>query len=111
MKRSVSLNSLINSLPDDVNRHIYEEYFVGIDACNDYLKLLESEESTRIEYAHLIQPTRNLLQHPCAIEYLCSKHEIFKKMYKEHYVNHNKWFDLMPLLESFVVSILMWLYH
>ena len=102
---------LINSLPDDVMRHIYEEYFVGIDTCNKYLKLLESDESRRLKYEHLTEPTRQLLQHPCAVEYLCKKHEIFKKMYTKHYIQHNKSFVLMDMLHSFIASILMHLYH
>lgn len=102
---------LINSLPDDVMRHIYEQYFVGIDACNTYLELLKSDESHSLIYSHLVEPTRRLLEHPCAVEYLCSKHPIFKKMYIEHYIKNNKWFVLMGKLESFIVSILMHLYH
>ena len=102
---------LINSLPDDVMRHIYEEYFVGIDTCNKYLKLLESKESHNLNYLPLVEPTRRLLEHPCAIEYLCGKHKVFKKMYTEHYIKHNKWFLLMDMLHSFIASILMYLYH
>jgi len=102
---------LINSLPDDVMRHIYEEYLVGIDACNKYLELLKSEKSRRLEYKPLIEITRQLLQYPCAVEYLCGKHEIFKKMYVEHYIKNNKSFLLMDILDSFVLSILMHLYH
>ena len=102
---------LINSLPDDVVRHIYEEYFVGIDTCNKYLELLKSEKSRSLEYKPLIEITRRLLQYPCAVEYLCGKHKIFKKMYVEHYIKNNKSFLLMDMLESFVLSILMHLYH
>ncbi len=102
---------LINSLPDDVMRHIYEEYFVGIDTCKKYLELLKSDESRSLQYEHLIEPTRNLLKHPCSVEYLCKKHSIFKKVYTEHYIQNNKSFLLMNMLESFVVSILMHLYH
>jgi len=102
---------LINSLPDDVMRHIYEEYFVGIDACNKYLELLTCEKSRRLEFSHLIEPTRKLLEYPCAVEYLCNKHEVFKKMYIEHYIQNKKAFLLMDMLNSFVVSILMYLYH
>ena len=102
---------LINSLPDDVMRHIYEEYFVGIDTCNKYLELLKSDDSHNLEYAHLVEPTRRLLAHPCAVEYLCSKHKIFKKMYIEHYIKNNKAFLLMDMLHSFIASILMYLYH
>ena len=102
---------LINSLPDDVMRHIYEEYFVGIDTCNKYLELLKTDESHRLSHWHLIEPTRRLLEYPCAVEYLCSKHPIFKRMYIEHYIKNNKWFVLMNVLESFIVSILMHIYH
>jgi hypothetical protein len=102
---------LINSLPDDVMRHIYEEYFVGIDKCNKYLKLLESDESRNLKYEHLLEPTRWLLEHPCAIEYLCSKHAVFKQMYVKHYIQHNKSFVLMDMTHSFILSILMYLYH
>jgi hypothetical protein len=102
---------LINSLPDDVMRHIYEEYFVGIDACNKFLELLKSESSSSLEYKPLIDLARRLLQHPCAVEYLCGKHPIFKKVYIEHYIKNNKSFLLMDMFESFVLSILMHLYH
>ena len=102
---------LINSLPDDVMRHIYEQYFVGIDTCNKYLELLEGSDSRNLKFEHLVEPTRRLLEHPCAVEYLCSKHSVFKKMYIEHYINHHKAFLLMDMLHSFIASILMWLYH
>ena len=62
---------LINLLPDDVMRHIYEQYFVGIDTCDKYLELLKCNKSHNLEYDHLVGPTRRLLEHPCAIEYLC----------------------------------------
>lgn len=102
---------LINSLPDDVIRHIYEEYFIGIDTCDKYLKLLESVESQSLIYTQLVEPTRRLLEYPCAIEYLCSKHPIFKQMYIKHYIKNNKLFVQMDNLESFILSILMHLYH
>ena len=102
---------LINTLPDDVMRHIYEEYFIGIEACNKYLELLKSSEAQSLIYNKLVDPTRRLLEYPCAVEYLCSKHPIFKQMYIEHYVKNNKYFAQMNVLESFIVSILMHLYH
>ena len=106
-----NLANLINSLPDDVMRHIYEEYFVGIDTCNKFLELLKSKESQSLQYEHLTEATQMLLKHPCAVEYLCKKHSIFKKMYTEHYIQNNKMFLQMDMLRSFIVSILMHLYH
>ena len=102
---------LINSLPDDVIRHIYDEYFIGIDTCNKYLELLKSVESQSLIYTQLVEPTRRLLEYPCAIEYLCGKHPIFKQMYIKHYIKNNKSFVQMDNLESFILSILMHLYH
>jgi len=102
---------LINSLPDDVIRHIYEEYFVGIDTCDKYLELLKSTESQSLNYKPLMDLTRRLLEYPFAIEYLCGKHMFFKKMYIKHYIQNNKSFVQMNMLESFILSILMHLYH
>jgi hypothetical protein len=102
---------LINRLPDDVLRHIYEEYIVGKETCDRYLEMFKSDSAMSLEHRPLLEMTSRLLEHPCAIEYLCAKHKIFKKMYIEHYVQDNKWFVLMNKLESFVLSILMWLYH
>ena len=109
--KNLDLLMLNSRLPDDVLRHIYEKYVVGIETCDRYLKMFKSDESRTLYHKPLIEPTRRLLEHPCAIEYLCKKHKIFKKMYIEHYVQGNKWFLQLNMLESFVLSILTWLYH
>jgi hypothetical protein len=109
--KNLDLQMLNRRLPDDVLRHIYEEYVVGIETCNRYLKMYESDEARKLDHKQLIEPTRRLLKHPCAVEYLCKKHKTFEKMYIEHYVVGKKWFVQMNMLESFILSILMWLYH
>ena len=108
---NLDLERMNRRLPDDVLRHIYEEYIVGIETCDRYLKMYESDESQKLNHKQLIEPTRLLLEHPCAVEYLCMKHAVFKKMYIEHYVEGKKWFVQLNLLESFVLSIFVWLYH
>ena len=102
---------LINSLPDDVMRHIYEEYFVGIDTCNKFLELLKSENSSSLEYNPLIKIAGRLLQSPCAVEYLSKHCRVFKNMYKAHYIDNNKYFEQCNVLHSFVLSMLFYLYH
>ena len=102
---------LINSLPDDVMRHMYEEYFIGIDTCDKFLELLKSENSQSLDYKPLLETARRLIQYPCAVEYLCGKHKIFKQMYIEHYIKNKKTLVLMDILDSFILSILMQLYH
>ena len=108
---SEKLNRLINALPDDVARHIYEEYFVAKDTCENFLKLLHTRSAMSLDYKPLLEPARRLLNHPCAIEYLCIKNPLFKQMYTDHYLKNNKYFVLMTTLQSFVLSILMHMYH
>jgi hypothetical protein len=105
------IGRLINSLPDNVTRRMYEEYFIGIDTCNKFLELLKSENSQSLDYKPLLEIARRLIQYPCAVEYLCGKHKIFKQMYIEHYIKNKKTFVLMEMLDSFILSILMQLYH
>lgn len=105
------ITRIVNALPVDVPESSYDEYFIGMNTCNRYLKLLKSKESQNLKYAHLIEPTRNLLQKPLSIEYLCKKHPVFKKMYIEHYIRKNKPYVLMDTLHSFIASILLDLYH
>lgn len=107
----IKLTRLINTLPDDVLRHIYEEYFVCKDTCNKYLRLLHSNTPHGLIYGLLVEPTRRLLKYPCAIEYLCTKHSIFNKMYIEHFIKNNKWYEKMSMFESFIASILTHIYH
>ena len=105
------LNRMINALPDDVLRHIYEEYFVVKEKCDDFLNLLNSKSSASLDYKPLLIPAKRLLNHPCAIEYLCLKNPLFKQVYTDHYINNNTYFIYMTTLESFVLSILMHMYH
>jgi hypothetical protein len=102
---------LINLLPDDVARHIYEEYFVAKETCNLFLDLLQTDASQNLDYKPLLGPVQRLLDHPCSVEFLCNHNVAFKQMYTQHYVHKKKYFVQMNMLESFVLSILMWLYH
>lgn len=103
--------SRLNSLPDDILRHMYEEYFVGKETCDIYLISLENENSKRLEHKPLLDQTERLLKHPCAVEYLRRKHKVFDLIYKEHYIENKKGYVQLDMLESFVLSLLMWLHH
>lgn len=105
------LNRMINALPDDVARHIYEEYFLVKEKCDAFLKMLESKSSISLDYKPLLLPAKRLLDHPCAIEYLCLKNPLFKQVYTDHYIKNKHNFIHMTTLESFLISILMHMYH
>lgn len=105
------LNRMINALPDDVARHIYEEYFLVKDSCDAFLNMLKSRSSSSLDYKPLLIPAKRLLNHPCAVEYLCLKNPLFKQVYSDHYVKNKNNFIYMTTLESFLLSILMHMYH
>lgn len=102
---------LINSLPDDISRQIYEEYFLAKEKCIHFLNLLETDKSKRLEHKHLVEPTKELLKHCCAIEWLKKKSKVFNICYKHHYVDNHQHFELLDKIDSFCLSILMYLYH
>jgi len=103
---------LIQALPNEVSRDIYEEYFEAKSTCTEFLNLLlEDKRSHSLELNHLREITERLLQHECAIKYLSKHCEVFNNMYKAHYIDNNKCFVLMNVLDSFIASMLMSLYH
>lgn len=108
---SEKLSRMIKSLPNDVARHIYEEYFVVKETCDVFLNLLHTKSAMSLDYKPLLDPARRILSNACAIEYLCNKNPLFKEMYIEHYVKNHKNFVRISTLESFVLSILMYMYH
>ena len=103
--------TLINALPDDIMRKIYEDYFEGKELCDEFLQRLKCEDSQRLRYMKMIDITERVLDHPCVVEYLCKKSKPFKYYYKEHFILHKKHFTLLPPLQSFILCILMSLYH
>jgi hypothetical protein len=104
--------SLIQALPHDVSRHIYEEYFEAKTTCKEFLHLLlKDKRSHSLEYNHLTEITKRLIQHECAVEYLRKHCKVFNDMYKVHFINKEKKFVQMNVLDSFILSMLMYLYH
>ena len=116
--REVNIMNLIQRLPDDLIRHIYETYFVCKEDCNKFLIMLESECSTRLEYQPLRQMSMRLMRSPLCVEYLVNGKDMvrsaIKYSYEHHYKKagrHEKIFKLLDKHDSFTLSILMCLYH
>lgn len=104
---SEKLNRMINALPDDVARQMY----LIKETCDAFLDMLKTKSASSLRHKPLLIPAEQLLSNPCAVEYLCLKNPLFKEMYTIHYIKNNKNFIHMTTLESFVVSILMHMYH
>ena len=87
--------TLINALPDDISRKIYEDYFQGKELCIRFLTQLEDENSVRLEYQKLMGITEQVLRYPCVVEYLRKKSDAFNRSYITHFVENNKQFRLL----------------
>jgi phosphoribosyl-ATP pyrophosphohydrolase len=102
---------LINTLPNDIIRKIYEEYFEAKELCKEFLQKLESEDSKRLRHLSMMEITTQVLQHPCVVEYLRNKSSVFDYYYNEHFVLENPHYAQESRAESFILSILTHLYH
>ena len=102
----------VQSLPDDVLRMVYEEYFECKKECDEFIKMLDNESSTRLEYRLLYDASKKLLDAPCAVEYLRKKSKAYDWSYIEHFINKRHIFKRVPdVVDSFNLTILMTLHH
>ena len=102
----------IKSLPDDVMRMVYEDYFECKKECDIFIKMLYNESSTRLEYKLLYDASKKLLDAPCAVEYLRKKSKSYDWSYTEHFINKRNVFKRVPdVVDSFNLTILMSLHH
>lgn len=117
MKKIVDL---IECLPDDVKRSIYDNYFEGKKLYDTFIKVLHSDECVRLDISELIPLWGKIRRHPCALEYMKKtanqKNNIlnetnFSYHYNEHYTENKKSFKRLCLDDSFLLCLLMTMYH
>ena len=102
---------LINALPDDIMRKIYEDYFEGKALCAEFLQKLESDDSKELRHLGMLKITERVLQYPCVVDYLRKYSSIFDYYYKDHFILQKPHFVQKSRAESFLLCILMHLYH
>ena len=96
---SPPLEIAVNKLPSDFYDDL--EIIVG----NKNSRILSNSELVGYFEKH------RLLENEKCMEYICSKNELFNKIYTDHYKNNKKDFELMTRLESMCQCWLMYLYH
>jgi len=112
-----NVNSRIHQLPQDLKTHIYQQHlWFDVEKkpeCNMILEWFQkSEEAQRlILNKDIVKRVESLLKNKTCVEYLRKHDNIFDRCYMDHYIYNKKGFVLMPKLESFVLSILMYKYH
>ena len=109
---------LIQRLPDEIIRHIYETYFECKSECIAFVAMLSDDCSARLEFQRLRDLSMRLFRSPICVDYLIHAkgmiHEAIKYSYEHHYKKagkHEKIFKLLDKHDSFNLSILMSLYH
>lgn len=111
------LNTNIVRLPQDLKTHIYRNHlWFDVEKkpiCDEVLTWFQkSEEAQRLSLnEEIVKKVESLLKYKLCIEYLQNHDKQFDNCYNDHYIRNQKAFVLMPRLESFVLSILMYKYH
>ena len=112
------ITRLIQRLPDEIIRHIYETYFECKTECAAFVAMLSDDCSARLEFQRLRDLSLRLFRSPICIDYLIHAkgiiHEAIKYSYEHHYKKvgiNEKLFKYLDKHDSFNLSILMILYH
>ena len=103
--------ALIDALPEDVTRKIYNDFILGKKLYHDFQQQIKSECSMRLEYLELTRITKEILKIPCLVDYIRKRDKLFDHYYISHYVEDQKNFKRLEKDESFVLCMLMSLYH
>lgn len=95
-------------LPEDVYK---ENILVELDCSEFFTNLYKNKQSQKLEYKHLIKVTERVLKNIQAVAYLRKKSSLFDMMYEHHYIKNNKCFIEMEKIDSFIFSMLTYLYN
>ena len=102
----------VKKLPDDVIKKIYEDY-IRIQYLTDvFLNIeLKTYDSVRLRPKNLYNRYIIMKNIPKLIFHVRISHEVFNRIYFEHYIKQKKSFVRMDFDESFILSLLFTLYH
>lgn len=101
-----------SNFPDELKLTIFNEHFKYHLKYHDLNEILESTTSMKLDISLLLPYVeKNILNDKEYISFLFKINDIFEIIYTSHFINHNKYFKLMSVNESFAHSWLMYLYH
>ena len=101
-----------SNFPYELKLTIFNEHFKYHLKYHDLNKILESTTSMKLDISLLLPYLeKNILNDKEYISFLYKINDIFEIIYTSHFINHNKYFKLMDVNESFALSWLMYLYH
>lgn len=101
-----------SEFPDELKLTIFNDHFKYNLKYNDLIQILNSDTCQKLDIRLLLSYVQeNILNDQEYISYLLKINNVFKNIYTQHYINHQKNFKLMNVNESFALSWLMYLYH
>jgi hypothetical protein len=106
---------LQKKIPMVLIKYIYEEFFDAYILYQQFINALECKKSQSLNTETLFNNIKIIFhkntKNPIIIPYICKNHEIFNEYYIDHYINNIKRFKKLNIDKSFVLCILMKLYH
>lgn len=73
--------------------------------------MLESDTAQELDHSPMKDCGTKILDDMACVRYLRTKSSEFDMSYREHYIQRRKAFTELDMTESFLLSILMYLYH
>ena len=72
---------------------------------------IQSINCVRLNPVNLSPIVQSVIENQQLCEFVQAKNPLFNQLYKRHYIENNKYFVLLNVFDSLVLSWLMYLYH
>lgn len=112
-----NVDVFISRLPDDIIRHIYEEYIKTEFHFKIFKQLLRSKTSMKLNTSDIRPYIPYILSNPKLCDYMREhlvigdNFKIFDAAYVDHKIKNEKMFTLAKNGTSVCLSLLMYVYH
>jgi hypothetical protein len=110
-KKKIDIKYYINELPFELRLKIYKEYLEPDVYYSTYMKILNSNESIRLNPIFLRPLIPIILSKKDVLNYLYNKCPAFRNSYQLHKIERYKGFRYMTKGDSFTANILLYTYH
>jgi hypothetical protein len=102
---------IINLLPYDIKRKIYEDYIRIPYLKSQFYIELKSNDSQRLISRGIYDRYIKMKNIPNLMNYIIKDDDIINKLYTQHFILKKKCFVRLNIHESFILAILFTLYH
>ena len=105
------MEEILINLPNELKLSIYNDYYLKELNCNKFLDWLDNNYKISFPSEEIINNLKILLSDKDCLKYLFYKNKYIEEYYYEHYVEDKISFVLMNKIQSFIMCILMKMWH